>query len=110
MRLQMNEYTESKIKEKIGEHPGSLRLVYDTINCGCNGVVTLQIADQPWETDVRVESDQFEVWTDRQQEQQFDPVMKLEAEQNYPSFKLSSDGAVFSRNLRVTDMRQQAAK
>ena len=105
MRIQMDDYTESKIKEKLGERPGSLRLVYDTINCGCNGVVTLQIADKPWDTDVPVESDTFEVWTDRQQEQQFDPVMKLEAERDYPSFKLSSDGAVFSRNLRIADVR-----
>ncbi|CAM4094424.1 iron-sulfur cluster biosynthesis family protein [Saccharibacillus endophyticus] len=107
MRLQMDDYTESKIKEKIGERPGTLRLVYDTINCGCNGVVTLQIADKPWDTDIAVESESFEVWTDRQQEQQFDPVMKLEADRDYPSFKLSSDGAVFSRNMRVTDMRAE---
>ncbi|CAM3603280.1 MULTISPECIES: iron-sulfur cluster biosynthesis family protein [Saccharibacillus] len=107
MRIQMDEYTTGKLQEKLGGRPGSLRLIYDTINCGCNGIVTIQIADKPWDTDVKVEAEDFEVWTDRQQEQQFDPVMKLEADRGYPSFKLSSDGSVFSRDLRITDLRVQ---
>lgn len=105
MKIRMNDFTSAKIKESIGANGGSLRLFYDTEDCGCNGVLVLQLLDQPHATDLLVEESPFPVFLDRQQESLFDDVMIIEADPEFPVFKVASEGSLFNRNVPMKDLR-----
>lgn len=106
MNVHMDPSTEKKLNEYMGARPGYFKLFYDTEDCGCNGVLTLQIIDQPLDTDIKVEADAFELFVDRQQQSLFDHTMKIIADPNYPSFTVRSDSSLFSSNVRIRDLRQ----
>lgn len=106
MRIEFNERTEQKLAQRLGEQPGSIKLFYDVQDCGCNGVLVLQIIGKPYATDLPVEANRFSFVVDAKQEAQFDPVMRLEADETFPTFKLTSDGGIFSSNIAVVDTRQ----
>lgn len=105
MNIQLDKFTEGKLKEGLGGRPGYFKLFYDTEDCGCNGVLAIHILEQPLSTDIEVPVGPFTFLIDRQQEGQFDPELKLEADRNYPSYKVTSDAALYSTNVRVKDVR-----
>lgn len=106
MRVEWNERTEQKLAERMGDHPGYFKLFYDVQECGCNGVLVLQIVNKPYPTDLPVEAVRFSVVVDAKQESLFDQVMRLEADVSYPTFKLTSDSGILSSNISVADTRQ----
>lgn len=105
MNIQLNALTTEKLKENLGEQPGYFKLFFDTEGCGCNGVIVIQIISKPHATDIEVQKEPFVFFVDRQQESLFDEQMRLEADENYPSFKLSSDSNLLGNNIRVQDIR-----
>lgn len=105
MKLLLNTLTIERLKDGLGDKPGCFKLFYDTEDCGCNGVLVILIVDGPNNTDIEIQRDPFVFLCDLQQESLFDDVMRIEAEENYPSFKLSSDSSVFSTNIRLKDIR-----
>lgn len=105
MIIQIDDYTEEKLSERLKGRPGYFKLFYDTENCGCNGVLAIRILEKPLETDITVPVRSFSFLIDRQQESQFDDIVKLEADPAYPSFKVSSDSALYSTNVRISDGR-----
>lgn len=105
MIIQFDDYTEEKLSESLEGLPGYFKLFYDTEDCGCNGVLAIRILEQPLETDITVPVGSFSFLIDRAQESLFDDTMRLEADPAYPSFKVSSDSALFSTNVRITDGR-----
>lgn len=105
MKITFDKLTEERLLNHLGDRPGYLKLFYDVEDCGCNGMVVIRIVDEPYRTDIHVEAAPFAFLIDLQQESLFDQEMRLTAEPNYPSFKLSSDSSVFSSNLRVKDLR-----
>lgn len=105
MNIQLNALTTEKLKENLGEQPGYFKLFFDTEGCGCNGVIVIQIIKEPLATDIKVQKEPFTFYVDRQQESLFDEQMRLEADENYPSFKLSSDSNLLGNNIRVQDIR-----
>lgn len=105
MQIQLNEYTTQKLRDSLGERPGVFKLFTDTEGCGCNGVIVVQIINEPHLTDILVQTEPFTFYVDRQQESLFDDVMRLEADPNYPSFKLSSDSSLLGNNIRLKDVR-----
>ncbi|ANS74689.1 hypothetical protein AWM70_08885 [Paenibacillus yonginensis] len=107
MRIEMNGWTEQKLNEYLNGAPGCFKLYYDTQDCGCNGVLVLQLLERPLQTDVKAEADPFTFVVDRQQLQQFDEVMRIEADASYPSFKASSDASLYSSNVRIQDLRSR---
>lgn len=108
MEIRMNSFTGDKLKLAIGDKGGLIKLFYDTEDCGCNGVLVLQVLDQPYPTDIQVQEEPFSIFIDRQQESLFDDVMNVEADSDFPVYKISSDGSLFSSNAPLRDLRKQA--
>ncbi len=107
MHIQLDTLTTNRLHKSLAGQPGSFKLFYDTEDCGCNGVLVIQIITEPNATDIVFQQEPFTFLCDRQQESLFDEVMRLEAEENYPSYKLTSDSTLFGSNIRVRDTRQQ---
>ncbi len=105
MIILIDSYTEEKLAESLAGGPGFFKLFYDTEDCGCNGVLAIKIVEQPLDTDIQVPVNKFTFLIDKQQESLFDHVLKLEADRNYPSFKVTSDSALYSSNVRIKDAR-----
>lgn len=105
MKITFNELTKKKLQESLGDGPGDFKLFYDVEDCGCNGVLVITIIAEPYPTDLPVEADSFRFWVDAKQESLFDAKMRLEAEEGYPAYKLLSDSAIFSSNIRIIDNR-----
>jgi uncharacterized protein YqkB len=105
MKIEMNETTERRLRDSLGSGQGCFKLYYDTESCGCNGVLTIQLRDRPLETDVLVQEQPFTFVVDRQQRQQFDDTMTVEADPGYPSYKVSGNSGLFSSNVRLRDVR-----
>lgn len=110
MIIFIDSYTEEKLANSLAGRPGYFKLFYDTENCGCNGVLAIEILDQPLDTDIRISVKNFTFLVDKQQESLFDDALKLEADRSYPSFKVSSDSALYSTNVRIKDARDMASK
>lgn len=106
MEIQFNAMTEERLRSSMAGRPGTFKLFYDVVDCGCNGVLVLRLVDQPERTDIPVDGGPFHFVVDAKQESQFDMVMKLEADPGYPSFKLTSDGSLFGSNIRLRDERK----
>lgn len=105
MIILIDSYTEEKLAKSLAGRPGFFKLFYDTENCGCNGVLAIEIVGQPLDTDIQVTVNTFTFLVDKQQESLFDNVLKLEADRAYPSFKVTSDSALYSTNVRIKDAR-----
>lgn len=105
MQIQLDPLTTGRLEESLKGIPGSFKLFYDTEDCGCNGVLVLLIVSQPNATDIVFQHEPFVFLCDRQQESLFDEVMRLEADEQYPSYKLTSDSTLFGSNIRVRDTR-----
>lgn len=105
MHIHLNPLTTERLQKSLGAEPGYLKLFYDTEGCGCNGMLAIQIVPEPSATDIQVPQEPFVFLLDAQQESLFDESMKLEAEVNYPSYKLTSDSSLFGSNIRVQDLR-----
>lgn len=108
MKIGMNEATVERLRERMGDGGGCFKLYYDVESCGCNGVLTIQLLDTPWKTDVAVQERPFKFVVDRQQQQQFDEIMTVEADPGYPSYKISGSTGLFSSNVRLVDLRSRA--
>lgn len=105
MNIEFNMLTKERLQESLGDRPGYFKLFYDVEGCGCNGVLVLLIVKEPYDTDVKVQAEPFSFLVDGRQESLFDATMRLEADVNYPSFKLTSDSSFFSSNIKITDTR-----
>jgi len=105
MNLHLDLLSQQRLEEALAGEPGIFKLFYDTEDCGCNGVLVIQIVSEPRSTDLVIQSEPFPFVCDRQQESLFDHTMRLEADPNYPAFKLISDSNIFSTNIRLRDIR-----
>ncbi|KAA9004215.1 iron-sulfur cluster biosynthesis family protein [Paenibacillus spiritus] len=105
MRIELDTLTEERLRHSLKGRPGIFKLYYDTEDCGCNGVLVIQIVEEPYPTDIRIQEEPLAFVVDRQQESQFDEEMRLRADPDYPSYSLSSDGTWFGVNIRVKDLR-----
>lgn len=110
MNIVIDPFTEEKLTKSLAGRPGFFKLFYDTEDCGCNGVLAIEILERPLGTDIKVPVKAFTFLIDKQQESLFDKVLKLEADRAYPSFKVTSDSALYSTNVRVKDVRDSADK
>ncbi|MHA7966804.1 iron-sulfur cluster biosynthesis family protein [Paenibacillus sp. CAU 1782] len=105
MQLHITELASNRLTKHLNNQAGVFKIFYDTEGCGCNGVIVILIVDEPDALDVVIESNLSPFYVDAKQQFNLEQQMKLDAEPNYPSFKLSSDSGVFSSNVRVRDIR-----
>ncbi|WP_040951830.1 iron-sulfur cluster biosynthesis family protein [Gorillibacterium massiliense] len=108
MRVHFNTFTRDKLQESLGSRPGFFKIYNDTEDCGCNGIMVVLIVGEPDPTDLPVESDEFTFIVDNRQSHLFDDVLKLEANTDYPDYRLTSDGTFYGSNIRVRDTRPAA--
>jgi len=105
MNIEMNDITRDILKDSLGNRPGCFKLFIDTEDCGCNGVIVILIVEEPNRTDITFQTEPFTFLVDPQQKPQFEEKLRLQADENYPSFKLSSDSNIYSSNVRLRDVR-----
>lgn len=105
MHIQLNPLTTERLSQSLAGTPGQFKMFYDTEDCGCNGVLVIRIVNEPLPTDIVFQTEPFTFLCDLQQESLFDENMKLEAEEGYPAYKLTSDSSLFGSNIRVQDSR-----
>lgn len=105
IHLELDSLTVERLDSALSGRPGMFKLFYDTEGCGCNGVIVIMVITAADATDREVQSEPYSFWVDRQQEQQFDSRMRLEADPDYPSFRLISDAGILSGNVRIQDVR-----
>lgn len=110
MEIQIGSLAKERLVESLGNRPGFFKLFYDTEGCGCNGVIVILITDKPAQFDIEIETNLTlaPFLVDPKQQHNLDETMRLEAEENYPAFKLSSDSSLFSSNIRIRDVRGTA--
>lgn len=105
MEIQIVSLAKERLEESMGDRPGFFKLFYDTEGCGCNGVIVILIVDKPNPLDIEITTNLTPFLVDPKQQHNLDDTMRLEAEENYPAFKLSSDSSLFSSNIRIRDIR-----
>ncbi|MBT2288899.1 iron-sulfur cluster biosynthesis family protein [Paenibacillus albidus] len=105
MHIELDELTTRKLELNLAEKPGVFKLFVDTEGCGCNGVIVIRIVSRPDDTDIRIQTEPFTFYVDRQQESLFDEKMRLKADVDYPSFKLTSDSNLLGNHIRIQDLR-----
>lgn len=108
MNIQLNPQAELKLKDKLGDKPGAIRLIYDTEGCGCavNGVPGLRIVDEPTMEDMDVETGSpVPFIVNRKQAVFFEEKMRLDADPATYSFRLDSSGQNYGTNIQVLDAR-----
>lgn len=110
MNIQLTPQAEQKLKDKLGDKPGTIRLIYDTEGCGCavNGVPGLRIVDEPTVDDITVDTGSpVPFIVKRQQEIFFEDKMKLDADPGVYAFRLDSSGQSYGTNIQIIDIRTQ---
>lgn len=108
MNIQLTRQAELKLKDKLGDKPGAIRLIYDTEGCGCavNGVPSLRIVDEPTTEDIAVETGSpVRFIVNRKQAVFFEEEMRLGADPATYSFRLDSSGQNYGTNIQVLDAR-----
>ncbi|WP_234032975.1 iron-sulfur cluster biosynthesis family protein [Paenibacillus faecalis] len=106
--IQLTAEAEKKLREKIGSHPGRVRLVYDTEGCGCavNGIPGLAIINEADAEDVTISAgDQVMFVINRRQEVFFEDSMTLDVIPGLDSFRLDSRHQTYGTNIQLVDTR-----
>ncbi|MGF7047209.1 uncharacterized protein YqkB [Paenibacillus sp. DS2015] len=105
MIIQLTPLAEDRLKTSLGDQPGYFKLFYDTEGCGCDGISVLLIINGPDSGDINVDAGLIPLLINPQQAIYYEEFMRLDADPNYPSFKLSSDSMVYSTNVTIRDIR-----
>lgn len=106
MYIHLTDDAREAINERIGTGSTAcyLTLVYDTEDCGCNGLPALHLVSTIEETDVLVDSNGPPMATDKARMIYFEERMKIDRSGS-SSFKLSSDSQTYSSNVKLVDRR-----
>lgn len=105
MKVHLDRLTTERLGAGLANRPGCFKLFYDTEDCGCNGMLVILIVTAANSTDIEIQREPFVFLCDAQQESLFDDTMRLEADHNYPAFKLISDSGLFGSNIKIRDIR-----
>ncbi|MGQ8872623.1 iron-sulfur cluster biosynthesis family protein [Paenibacillus sp. TSA_86.1] len=105
MIIQVSPQAEARLVEQLDDRPGFFKLFYDTDGCGCDGITVLLILNERDSEDVSVEAGSLPFVINKQQQTYFEPCLRLQSENNFPSFRLSSDSMIYGSNIKVHDLR-----
>ncbi|CAM2788120.1 iron-sulfur cluster biosynthesis family protein [Paenibacillus sediminis] len=107
MKIMLSNQAEDTIKQRLGQQPGVVRLVYDTEGCGCavSGVPGLWITDKNEPNDMKMDSSAIPFWMDRRQAVFFDEDLQLDIQSGPQSFRLHSDSQFYGLNIKLIDKR-----
>jgi uncharacterized protein YqkB len=112
MNIQVSAAAVSAIKRKSGSESPVLRLLYDNEGCGCavNGVPLLAIVAQAEAHDEAAQvtgasASDVHIYFQPLHAIYFEERMNLDYSDARAAFRLSSDGQIYSSDLRVRDFR-----
>ncbi|CAI6077269.1 hypothetical protein PAECIP112173_02472 [Paenibacillus sp. JJ-100] len=108
MIIQVSPQAEARLVEQLGDQPGLFKLFYDTDGCGCDGITVLLILNERDSDDVSIEAGSLPFVINKQQQIYFEPCLRLQSENNFPSFRLSSNSMIYGSNIKVHDLREAA--
>lgn len=108
MIIQVSPLAESRLRAKLEDRPGTFKLFYDTDGCGCDGIAVLLIVNEPDSEDIHIEAGKLPFIINKQQQIYFEPCLRLQSEEPFPSFKLSSDSMIYGSNVKLYDLRDTA--
>lgn len=108
MIIQVSPQAESRLNAKLGDQPGFFKLFYDTAGCGCDGITVLLIINEPDSDDIPIESGSLPFLINKQQRIYFDSHLRLQSENSFPSYRLSSDSMIYGSNIKIHDLRDTA--
>ncbi|MDR9747447.1 MULTISPECIES: iron-sulfur cluster biosynthesis family protein [Paenibacillus] len=108
MIIQVSPLAESRLNAMLGDRPGYFKLFYDTDGCGCDGTAVLLIVNEPDSDDIRIESDSLPFLINKQQQIYFEPCLRLQSENSFPSYRLSSDSMIYGNHVKAHDLRDTA--
>ncbi|MDF2726269.1 MAG: iron-sulfur cluster biosynthesis protein [Paenibacillus sp.] len=90
-------------------HNGPYKLAYDAEGCGCavNGVPALWLVDEVGPEDVLAEADADELpfIYEKRHELFFEDRLKIDYNREKRTFRLASDGQIYTPDLKVVDKR-----
>lgn len=108
MIIQVSPLAESRLRAKLEDRPGTFKLFYDTDGCGCDGIAVLLIVNEPDEDDIHIEAGKLPFIINKQQQIYFEPCLRLQSEDSFPSYRLSSDSMIYGNHIKVHDLRDIA--
>ena len=108
MIIQVSPQAEARLVEQLGDQPGFFKLFYDTDGCGCDGITVLLILNERDSDDVPIEAGSLPFVINKEQQIYFESCLRLQSENNFPSFRLSSDSMIYGSNVKVHDLRDVA--
>ncbi|MFK4301284.1 MULTISPECIES: iron-sulfur cluster biosynthesis family protein [unclassified Paenibacillus] len=105
MNIQISPLAEQRLTQILGDQPGYIKLFYDTEGCGCDGITVLKSVSAPDNGDIEVQAGSLPFLVSGQQGIYFEESMRLDADEKFPSYKLSSDSTFYSNNVKTRDVR-----
>ncbi|MCM3133439.1 iron-sulfur cluster biosynthesis family protein [Paenibacillus polysaccharolyticus] len=108
MIIQVSPQAEARLLEQLGDRPGFFKLFYDTDGCGCDGITVLLILNERDSDDVPIEAGSLPFVINKGQQIHFETCLRLQSENNFPSFRLSSDSTIYGSNVKIHDLRDVA--
>jgi uncharacterized protein YqkB len=111
MHLTLSSEAAEMLRQRQGDRPGTLRLVYDTEGCGCavDGVPMLWLTDAHEAGDMAIAGQPLQVWMDPRQTIFFEDEVRLDYRNDSRTFRLQSDSQIYNSMLQVIDRRTQPA-
>jgi uncharacterized protein YqkB len=112
MHLTLSGEAAEMLRQRQGDRPGVLRLVYDTEGCGCavDGVPMLWLTDAPAAGDMAIAGQPLQVWTDPRQTIFFEDEVRLDYRDASRTFRLQSDSQIYNSMLQLIDRRTLPAR
>ncbi|MDB4868913.1 MAG: iron-sulfur cluster biosynthesis family protein [Cohnella sp.] len=100
-----------ELRKRYGSDVKIWRLVYDTEGCGCavNGVPALWAVNAPEPGDTAADSDPFTLWHDPRHALYFEDTLRISYQPETRSFRLASDGQIYTSRMVLGDRREQTS-
>ncbi|SFB16972.1 Uncharacterized protein YqkB [Cohnella sp. OV330] len=111
MRIEWTIEAAAALQAKFDPPVRVWKLVSDNEGCGCavNGVPFLWAVDEPAPGDLRADGEPIELWYEPRHAVYFDDVLRISYDGANRSFKLSSDGQIYTNSLGIVDLRTSAS-
>jgi uncharacterized protein YqkB len=108
MELVFTEAALERLKKKIQEKKGYLKLKHDTEGCGCvvSGVAALWLVDETEKEDTKIQTNGPDIYMDYNTEVFFDNKMTIDAAVGN-HFSLKSPGEILNPSMKYYDRTKQ---
>ncbi|MFC7391421.1 iron-sulfur cluster biosynthesis family protein [Scopulibacillus cellulosilyticus] len=103
MNIKFTNKAKEKIREKLGENDDEqLKLVYDTIGCGCvnDGVIYLAAVHHAEPDDIEIKTNDKTVYIEAQFQIYYEEDMTIDYSETYQCFQLKSPNQIINPRMK----------